>query len=716
MWRSCHGLFSGRVALRVLDLIKVLPWVSSGKVAGLRALAIFLLMLVAAVALADEELDFGLETLRLERIELTGNLSFSDHDLKDVLRIQERTWTRPLDVPRYSPHSMDTQLGLIRNYYRNHGFHHSYVRLDSISTIADKGDVLHISIIEGPETLIRSVNFSDTGAFSAEDLREKLDLLEGKPAPMSLNNFGGDIYALRALFRDRTYLDTRVKVNMAIFDNADSTGFVADINYEIDPGKPYFVNSIILQGNQETHDRLLLREMVIHPDDPLHWNKVEDSRRQLLLTSLFRDVDIIPTLVDTVAGLADLTVRVVERKPAFYELGVGVGSRERIRLLAAWGHNNLWGTGRRLHVRGRGSWNLEDVVGNPISFDQGQINYRAAVEYVNPRLRDSRFSLDSEIYLKRETRGESALNQSVHGFNLGSTWKASRRVTNSAYAGVKITNPSVHPYAPDSLKVRFDEVGVRLTQTRFVNWSTYIDHRDDLFRPTRGMYTIGTLKLAGGLMGGDYSFIKGSASWQNYHAVPLGGVLALRFMVGAAAPYGKSTGLGPDGVPYDDRFFAGGASSVRGYGHNSLGPQVTDQDELDELNYGSDVLLPDNPARGGNYLMLTNLEWRFPLPVLSRWNFASVLFFEGGNVWESLTDIRIHGFRLNSAPGDPNDPGSTKVWDYRYSYGTGIRLDTPFGPVRADVGIPLKRVRYLSADKDSTDPKIVWHFSLGYPF
>ncbi len=696
--------------------MKKWPWVTFGSVVGLWALTIFLLLFPAAPALADDELSFGLETHRLERIELKGNLSFSDHDLKDVLRIQERTWTRPLNVPRYSPHLLDTQVGLIRNYYRNRGFHHVFVQLDSISTIDDKGDVLHISIVEGPLTQIRTVFLSDTDIFTEEFLREHLSLLEGESAPMSLNSFGGDIYTLRSLFRDETYLDAQVAVTMEIYDNTDSTGFFADINYNINPGKPYFVRGIDLIGNQETKDRLLTRELLIRPGDPLRWNKVEESRRQLLVTSLFRDVDIVPTFIDSTTGLADLEVRVVERKPAFYELGVGIGSQERIRLLAAWGHHNLRGTGRRVQVRGRGSWNLEDVVGNSISFDQGQINYRADIEYVNPRLRDSRFSLDMELYLKRETRGESALNQSIHGFNMGTTWKASRRVTNSAYLGIKISNPSVHPYAPDSLKVRFDEVGVNLTQTRFLNWSIYIDHRDDLFRPTRGMYTIGTLKLAGGVMGGDFSFIKGSASWQNYHSVPLGGVLALRFMVGAAAPYGKSTGLGPDGVPYDDRFFAGGASSVRGYGHNTLGPQVTDQDELDELNYGSDVLLPDNPARGGNYLMLTNVEWRFPMPWLSRWNFASVLFFEGGNVWESLNDVQIRGFRLNSAPGLPGDPGSTKVWDYRYSYGTGIRLDTPFGPVRADVGFPLKRVRYLGLDKDFSDPKVVWHFSLGYPF
>ena len=155
---------------------------------------------------------------------------------------------------------------------------------------------------------------------------------------------------------------------------------------------------------------------------------------------------------------------------------------------------------------------------------------------------------------------------------------------------------------------------------------------------------------------------------------------------------------------------------MRGYGHNSLGPQVMDQDELDYLNYTSDVLLPDNPARGGNYLLLTNAEWRFPLPVLRKWKLAGVLFLDGGNVWAELSDVRWRAFRLVADPGDPDDPGSTKVWDYRYSYGTGLRLDTPFGPVRVDVGFPLKRVRYLNEDRDYKDPQRVWHFSLGYPF
>jgi len=427
-------------------------------------------------------------------------------------------------------------------------------------------------------------------------------------------------------------------------------------------------------------------------------------------------VTIVPVAVDTTTGATDLIVRVIERKPAFYEFGVGVGSLERIRVLAAWGHHNLWGTGRRLQIRGRGSWNMEDVVGQPISFDKGQINYRADALYVNPHLRGSRYSLDVDVYLKKETRGESGINLFSTGLNVGTTWKPNRGVTNNAFFGFKVTSPEVHPYAPDSLKVRFDELDPGTDQTRSLNWATYVDRRDDLFRPTAGTYTIGTVQLAGGLMGGDFSFFKWSGSIHNYHGTPLGGVLALRLRVGGTRPYGKSLDLGPDGVPYDDRFFAGGASSVRGYRQNSLGPQIADEDEQDRLGFSSDVLLPDNPARGGNYLMLTNVEWRFPLPYLKRWKLSSLFFFEGGNVWEQLRDVRMTGFRLTSDPGHPDDPGSTKVWDYRYSWGTGVRLDTPFGPVRVDVGFPLKRVRFVSDTRDYSDPKVVWHFSLGYPF
>ena len=334
------------------------------------------------------------------------------------------------------------------------------------------------------------------------------------------------------MYRNETYLDALVRLEMVQEDSPAGvdppTGPLAHITYYITPGRNYTVGKIDLSGNVLTHDDLLLREMKIGPGQPLFWENVEESRRNLLATSLFRDVTIIPVAIDTTIGRADLLVRVIERKPAYLEFGVGVGSQERIRALASWAHYNLWGTGRRVQVRSRVSWNVENVVGNPIKFDQGQINYRVDATYVNPHFAGSRFSLGVDVYTKRETRGESAINLVSTGLNVGTTWRANPRVTNTVYYGWKLATSTIHPYAPDSLKVHYAEVDPSPDETRSINWAVFIDHRDDLYRPTSGIYSVLTTQLAGGILGGGYDFFKCSADHLRGFESPGAGRRSLR--------------------------------------------------------------------------------------------------------------------------------------------------------------------------------------------
>jgi outer membrane protein insertion porin family len=418
---------------------------------------------------------------------------------------------------------------------------------------------------------------------------------------------------------------------------------------------------------------------------------------------------------DSTAATTALEIRVTERRPAYWEMGVGLGSRERIRAQVAWGHNNLWGTGRRLQLRLRGYWNVEEILGSPRSFSAGDLNYRGDVLYRNPHLLASRYPLEINVFARRETRGESGLIQNIQGVVVGTSRQDGLRILNRLDLSIRRVDPEVHPDAPDSLQEDFDAANVTVTQTRSLVHSLFVDGRNDIFNPTRGYYFNFQDEVAGGVLGGDNSFVKVSGGYHRYQGF-LGGILAARVRVGGAWPYASSDTLGANGVPYDDRYFAGGTFSVRGYLDNSLGPQISNRAERDAIGFGSDVPLPDNPARGGNYQLITNLEWRFPLPVLSRWHLSSVVFLDGGNVWQSAGDIRLRGFRFNSQPGEPGDPASTKLWDYRYSVGTGLRLDTPFGPVRVDIGWPLKRARYQSLEKTVVDDSWRVHFSLGQTF
>jgi outer membrane protein assembly factor BamA len=401
---------------------------------------------------------------------------------------------------------------------------------------------------------------------------------------------------------------------------------------------------------------------------------------------------------------------VVERKPAFYEFGVGVGSRERLRVLAAWGHNNLWGTGQRLQLRARPYISYERILNNPDTRVTPQFNYRFDLLHVYPYLFGDRLRLNTNVYLERKTRGESGLNLETRGLTFGTQFRAGRWTSHGLSLKAEEVRPLLHPDAPDSLGAVFTSLNIRATRTRAVIYNLAHEQRNDIFRPTSGALVTAEGAVAVDWLGGSNSFVKGSAAWHGYTGTPVGGSLALRVAAGAVRPYGKSADLGSEGVPYQERFFAGGGASVRGYQEGSLGPQLTNRDFLELQN---DVPVPDGASAGGNYLLLANAEWRFPLPVLSRWKLGGVLFIDGGNVWQRLDDIRLRAFRLRAYPRLPEDPSATKLWDFRYSIGTGLRLDTPFGPVRVDVGFPLKRARL---SETLAEDRALFHFSLGYPF
>jgi outer membrane protein insertion porin family len=674
-------------------------------------------------AAAVSELDYGLEQHLLHRIEIRGNTTFADDELKALLKIREPRWFHPLMIiglsdrkARYQPHLLEAELKQLSRYYRQRGFHQVAVALDSVSVDPEgRGDVIHIAIVEGPRTYLSDVRFEGDFPLSHAVLAKDLRYRRGVPAPADLNALGPDIYLLRTRFWEHGHLDVAITPALTVRAGTGPERNDALLVYGIDAGPPYTVGAITVEGQRRSRLELITRELRVREGDVFRWSDVERSQRQLLETALFRDVSFIPTNTDTVAGTADLLVQVVERSPAFYEFGLGVGSRERIRLLAAWGHNNLFGTGQRLRLRSRNYLNYEDVHRLSDGRADPELNYRNDILHTYPRLL-GKFRLETNLFLAKETRGESGLNLESHGLSLGTRFQGGPRTFNTVELRWEEVDPNIHPDAIEDLVEVFESSDLRSSDTRSLGWAFYEEMRDDPLRPVGGTLRTVQLEVAGGPLGGDNSFVKLVAGMHAYHRTPLGGVLAWRVSAGAVRPYAGSRDRGADGVPYQERFFAGGVSTVRGYLERSLGPQITDPAVLDSLQLASDVPLANKPARGGNYLLLTNVEWRFPMPLLSQWRVSGVAFIDGGNVWEKARDIRLRGFRWRSYPRDPADDSATKLWDYRYSLGGGLRIDTPVGPVRLDVGFPLKRARLSEEDETETEAKVIYHFSLGFPF
>lgn len=678
------------------------------------------LCLAAGRAAAVSELDFGLEQHQVHRIEIEGNRAFDDDALKSLLKIREPRRFHPLMLlglsdrsARYQPHLLEVELGVLARYYRQRGYHDVRVKLLSVTEDPeDRGDVIRIGVTEGPRTDLVAVTFPGAEDLVGQKQRRDLRYRPGVPAPGDLNDLGPDLYRLRTGLWERGHLGVTIEPELSPAAPPDSAHQGAALAYRVRPGPRYVVGDVRIVGAEQTRRELIRKRLQVRPGEFFRWSAVEESRQRLVETSLFRDVAFRPTRLDTVLGLADLEVEVVERRPAYFEFGFGVGSRERIRVLGGWGHNNLFGSGQRLGLRARNALNYEDVQRLSDGNASPELNYHYEVNHNHPDLL-GRFGLDTNLYMEKETRGESGLNLRTRGFRLGTRFRPGDHTVNTVTFGVERVEPEIHPEAIEPLQDAVRASGLTAASTRSLSWNVYDEERDDPVRPTRGTLRSGLAEIAGGALGGDNSFWKLTSSWHGYARTPLGGVLAVRLSAGVVRPYARSLDRGADGVPYQERFFAGGVSSVRGYQERSLGPQITDPAVQDSLQLSSDVPLPDQPARGGNYLLLSNVEWRFPVPVLSAWNVGGVLFLDGGNVWERLRDVRLRGFRLVSDPGDPEAAGSTKIWDYRWSLGTGVRVDTPVGPVRVDVGFPLKRARLSETE---TEDDVIYHFSLGYPF
>jgi translocation and assembly module TamA len=121
-------------------------------------------------------------------------------------------------------------------------------------------------------------------------------------------------------------------------------------------------------------------------------------------------------------------------------------------------------------------------------------------------------------------------------------------------------------------------------------------------------------------------------------------VLALRGLVG------KASGVGVFGLPPDQRFYAGGSATVRGYRYQSLGPQF-----------------PDRRPTGGTAISTGTVELR--QRILS--NYGVVGFMDAGQV------------SSNGAPFSSS---------WHVGAGVGARYYTPIGPIRLDFAVPLQKV------------------------
>ncbi|WP_319482150.1 outer membrane protein assembly factor BamA [uncultured Draconibacterium sp.] len=263
--------------------------------------------------------------------------------------------------------------------------------------------------------------------------------------------------------------------------------------------------------------------------------------------------------------------------------------------------------------------------------------YYVSVKWTQPQVFDKKGSVSIHPFLG--INKEPGYQTRTYGLNLPVTYRFNKELDATLtyyYEKVKQQIEEGDPEFPDpeDENYRYNKSGVLL--------SSVFSTARPKFSPDQGVNLSMGMKLNGYKFGGDFSYLRVWGDFRTYQKID-DLVLALRGMIGGIHSSDDS-GF----IPVEDRFYSGGSNSIRGWSRSDLGPKRESGTPL-----------------GGKSILEANAELRYPL----FWRLSGVAFFEGGNVWEKAFSYKIN--------------------ELAYAAGGGLRVDTPIGPVRFDVGLPL---------------------------
>lgn len=453
------------------------------------------------------------------------------------------------------------------------------------------------------------------------------DLEQGKIA--NLKNINKCVQKLEEEYRSNGYILARV----------------TDVHMEKDGTLKVAVNEGIVEGfkvkgNVKTKDYVVTREMKLKKGEPFNAKAARRSMQRVYNLGYFEDVNIKLNPGREPNGV-EVEISVVEMNTGTFGIGAGYSNADGFVGMVSIGDKNFRGIGDKINLRwefgGEDNKNYDFSYTRPWLDDKetsATINlYDITNEYADYNIdgdeiaRYDKKRRGQEITFSRRTHNEFISNY-ITIKNRDDIYKGEA----DGYEGdenqyyEKKFEQSPHfkkEWMPQTPEERRKEnFGV----TRSITFGRVYDSRDNVYDPHEGKRIGYSVEWAGG-MGGDFDFTKWTADWRYYFRAGGESVWALNLGAGYAS----------GDMPLSQRFTMGGSDTLRGY--------------------------EDDQFRGNSMLKAT-LEYRFPIVK----KVQGVLFTDNGYAWDKRHE-------------DEFDMGLLKN-----SYGVGLRINSPLGPVKLDYG------------------------------
>ena len=623
---------------------------------------------------------------RLRSLEVAGNRELAEGAIAPLLALQPG---EPFSESRVA-----TVASAVTELYRVRGFATATVKpeISVLPPTREGGQevrpvAVRLLVNEGPQVTVGDVELAGNEAIADIEITGLIGLRSGRP--FYRPQLDADRDAIERVYRNQGFRNVRADVLTTLLED----GRQLDVRWTIVEGARTVVDRVLISGNTRTSTDLIRREIALQPGSPLGDEAVTESQRRLAELGLFRRVRI-QELRHAGSVTHDVLIEVEEAPTTTIDYGGGLEAGRRLRTgddnqaeeridIAPRGffqisRRNLWGKNRSVTLFTRVSLRPRDPGTEADPADTGGYGfneYRVVGTFREPRVFGRPGDLQLTGFLEQAIR--SSFNFSRRGVRLDFGRRFADAITVSGRYSFDYTKLfDVHIEPEDQLLIDRLFPQVRLSM---LTGAVMRDTRNDVVDPERGTLTGVESAFALRALGSEVGFAKTSIQGFVYRRLPGARpfILAAGARVGVAVGFERvlEDGTVVDDVPASERFFAGGASTVRGFVLDRLGTPET----LDAQGF---------PA-GGNGLVVVNVELRSPY-----WKgLGGVGFFDTGNVFKYATDIRLRQLR----------PAA----------GFGVRYRSPLGPLRFDLGVNLDPELLPTGDLER---RMVFHISLGQAF
>jgi outer membrane protein assembly complex protein YaeT len=585
----------------------------------------------------------GPSELTLHAFHIVGAHVIKVKDLKKELSMKLPffwpPWRKP---PPFRLQDLDYDVERLKNYYRRQGFYHTKITPEITYGPAGAVDVT-LQIHEGPWVKVTEINVEVAGQVDLSDLEPKWPLNPG-------DRFAEKPYDdLKNLYLN--YLPnhgySRVKVRGRVYVNEEQN--TAKILLTVNPGPLSYFGEVRIKDLEklETPAAIIMEKVSFKPGQVFNLEELFNTQRKLYATDLFRSVVLTPEPVPPQEPVIPIVIQLEEKKKRSVRVGVGYGDEEKVRARLGLRFRNLGGGGRLLDLDARYStlgYLFSELFSNPVVFGSSFdfVNQSGARRRNLPGFNDRAYF--TQARLERDLPGDFRLY-----FGHGLEFARPFNIPVATLIRLQGTQPE------------------KMYRASFALWGLRRDTTDSHIEPHHGGTLILANEFAPTFLGSGLQFVQSVVDLRRYHAVAdTNFVAAGRVRFGVIQPI-QSTHQ----IPISRLFFSGGATSVRGYKLDYLGPRNATGDPI-----------------GGEAVMELSIEGRFPLPIYEK--IGGVVFMDAGNVF-----IKVHNIDLGQL---------------KYSPGFGLRYLSPVGAIGIDIAFPTNRISYAQ------DSNYQVHFTVGYGF